>query len=84
MAPQVCDSSSAVAFLYDTRLKFLENGEGGGKGAPMSCAMVYWGTDYEKFSAIFSEFGAVVPLKHLHDRDIGPKKAAKRGRTLFK
>ena len=39
----------AVCFLYDTRLKFLVNGENGGKGAPMSCAMVYWGDDYEHF-----------------------------------
>ena len=35
--------AAAVCFLYDTRLKFLVNGREGGKGAPMSCAMVYWG-----------------------------------------
>ena len=35
--------ATAVAFLYDTRLRFLENGRDVGKGAPMSCAMVYWG-----------------------------------------
>ena len=33
----------AICFLYDTRLKFLENGKDIGKGAPMACAMIYWG-----------------------------------------
>ena len=48
----------AVAFLYDTRLRFLVNGRDGGKGAPMSCAMVYWGLQYERFEKIFVRFGA--------------------------
>ena len=35
--------ATAVCFLYDTRLRFLVEGRDEGKGAPMSCAMVYWG-----------------------------------------
>ena len=42
-----------VCFLYETRLKFLENGDEEGKGAPMSCAMIYWGQNYEKFFDMF-------------------------------
>ena len=80
----VFGAATAVAFLYDTRLKFLVNGENGGKGAPMSCAMVYWGSDYKKFLDVFSEFGAVVPLEHLHDMEIGNGKATDRARKLFK
>lgn len=54
--------ASAVAFLYDTRLKFLENGQECGKGAPMACAMVYWGKRDTTFHQVFSNFGAVVFL----------------------
>jgi len=68
----VWGAATAVAFLYDTRLKFLVNGQGGGKGAPMSCAMVYWGSDYSRFANIFTKFGAVVKLTHLHGKQIGP------------
>lgn len=57
--------ATAVCFLYDTRLKFLENGLGGGKGAPMACAMIYWGHDYGKFRSIFTKFGAVVDIRSL-------------------
>ncbi len=63
--------ATAVSFLYDTRLKFLENGQDGGKGAPMSCAMVYWGGNYERFENIFIRFGAVTDLRHLHNKTIG-------------
>lgn len=55
----------AIAFLYDTRLKFLVNGKDEGKGAPMSCAMVYWGSRYERFAQIFTPHGAVVDLRCL-------------------
>ncbi len=54
--------ATAVCFLYDTRLKFLVNGKDKGKGAPMSCAMIDWGKDYQKFFQVFLEFGAVVDL----------------------
>lgn len=61
----------AVCFLYDTRLKFLVNGLDEGKGAPMSCAMVYWGENYDKFFEIFIEHGAVIDLSPLIGRVVG-------------
>jgi hypothetical protein len=70
----VFGEAKAVSFLYDTRLKFLENGEDTGKGAPMACAMVYWGNNYEKFFEIFMEFGAVVDLTNLQGEKIGKKR----------
>ena len=60
--------ATAVCFLYDTRLKFLENGNGNGKGAPMACAMVYWGKNFDLFFNVFAEFGAVVDLRSLLDK----------------
>jgi hypothetical protein len=67
----VWGAATAVAFLYDTRLRFLVDGRDGGKGAPMSCAMVYWGPRYERFERVFLPFGAVVDVRHLHDREVG-------------
>ncbi len=67
----VWGAATAVAFLYDTRLKFLVDGKDGGKGAPMACAMVYWGSDYERFEKAFIRFGAVVDVRHLHGRPVG-------------
>lgn len=61
----------AVCFLYDTRLRFLEHGFDGGKGAPMSCAMIYWGRDYDSFLDVFLHFGAVLDLRPLLGRQIG-------------
>jgi hypothetical protein len=61
----VFGKAKAVCFLYDTRLKFLVNGQNGGKGAPMSCAMIYWGEEYERFLRVFREFGAVLRLDEL-------------------
>lgn len=55
--------ATAVCFLYDTRLRFLVKGKDGGKGAPMACAMIYWGTNYKRFQRIFMEFGAVVDIR---------------------
>ena len=69
----VFGAARAVAFLYDTRLRFLENGKETGKGAPMACAMVYWGSRYERFEKMFIGFGAVVDLHHLQGRSIGCK-----------
>ncbi len=63
--------ATGVCFLYDTRLKFLVNGQNGGKGAPMSCAMIYWGTDFDKFFSYFQEFGAVVDLRNLVGKKFG-------------
>ncbi len=67
----VFGQARAVCFLYDTRLKFLENGSGAGKGAPMACAMIYWGGDYDKFYDVFIEHGAVVDLSSLQREEIG-------------
>ena len=61
----VFGKARSICFLYDTRLKFLVNGENGGKGAPMSCAMVYWGTNHDKFASIFKKFGAVLSLEEV-------------------
>jgi len=67
----VWGAATAVAFLYDTRLRFLVQGEDGGKGAPMSCAMIYWGKRYDLFEKIFLRFGAVVDLRHLRGKKVG-------------
>ncbi|MCI4442766.1 MAG: hypothetical protein JHC39_04595 [Lentimicrobium sp.] len=70
----VFGQARAICFLYDTRLKFLENGQDTGKGAPMSCAMIYWGHDYNKFYDIFIDFGAVVDIENLQKKKIGNKR----------
>ncbi len=57
--------AAGVCFLYDTRLKFLINSCNGGKGAPMACAMIYWGKHFNKFLSVFNKFGAVVDLRKL-------------------
>jgi hypothetical protein len=61
----VFGKARSVCFLADTRLKFLVGGKDGGKGAPMACCMVYWGTDHERFRRIFGKYGAVLPLDEL-------------------
>ncbi len=61
----------AVCFLYDTRLKFLEDGLDTGKGAPMACAMVYWGSNYKTFFKVFINHGAVIDLSNLKEESIG-------------
>lgn len=63
----VWGKARAICFLYDTRLRFLENGKDHGKGAPMSCAMVYWGEHYCRFFETFIEYGAVVDIENLHE-----------------
>jgi hypothetical protein len=60
-----------ICFLYDTRLKFLENGKNGGKGAPMACAMIYWGNNSKRFYNVFIEHGAVVDISNLIGESIG-------------
>ena len=70
----VFGQANAICFLYDTRLKFLENGKDVGKGAPMSCAMIYWGDNYDRFYDVFIEHGAVVDISNLIGEDIGAKR----------
>jgi hypothetical protein len=67
----VFTKATAICFLYDTRLKFLENGQDTGKGAPMACSMVYWGDNYETFYDTFIEHGAVVDIRNLIGESIG-------------
>ncbi|MCX6006121.1 MAG: DNA N-6-adenine-methyltransferase [Chloroflexi bacterium] len=67
----VYGKATAICFLYDTRLRFLVNGKNEGKGAPMSCAMVYWGNKYERFYQTFISFGAVVNIENLRGVEIG-------------
>ena len=70
-ADRVFGRAKAICFLYDTRLKFLENGLDIGKGAPMSCSMIYWGERFDEFYKEFINFGAVVDLTNLKGEAIG-------------
>ena len=63
--------ATGVCFLYDTRLKFLVDGRDEGKGAPMSCAMIYWGKNYDRFFEVFIRYGAVFDLRPLYGKQIG-------------
>jgi len=67
----VYGKATGICFLFDTRLRFLVNGKDAGTGAPMSCAMIYWGTAFERFSQVFMRFGAVVNIENLRGVDIG-------------
>lgn len=67
----VFGKATAICFLYDTRLRFLENGLDVGKGAPMACAIIYWGEKFEYFFEVFIEFGAVINISNLHNQEIG-------------
>lgn len=70
----VFTQAAGVCFLYDTRLRFLENGQDVGKGAPMACAMVYWGHRYDHFFDVFIEHGAVVDVRSLQEVKIGAER----------
>ena len=67
----VFGAATAVAFLYDTRLRFLVDGKDEGKGAPMSCAMVYWGKHFSRFDDVFTPYGAVLDLRDLQGKPMG-------------
>lgn len=67
----VWGNATAVCFLYDTRLRFLVEGKDEGKGAPMSCAMIYWGDNFEHFFEVFTQFGAVVDTRIQHGLYLG-------------
>lgn len=66
----VFGQATAICFLYDTRLKFLENGRPSTKGAPMACAMIYWGKNYHNFFYVFIRHGAVADVRPLHGLSI--------------
>ncbi len=79
----VFTKAKEICFLYDTRLRFLENGQDVGKGAPMACAMIYWGNDYPKFLRVFKDHGAVVDISNLQDENVSatvnkPQRASKK------
>jgi len=67
----VFGKAASICFLNGTRLKFLENGKNCGKGAPMSCAMIYWGNNYKRFYDVFIYYGAVVDVRPLKGEQIG-------------
>lgn len=67
----VFGEAAAVCFLYDTRLRFLVSGRDEGKGAPMSCAMIYWGKSYKRFFDVFIRHGATLDLRPLQGKQIG-------------
>jgi hypothetical protein len=52
-------------------LRFLSDGKDEGKGAPMSCAMIYWGKTYSRFFDVFIHYGAVVNMENLQGVKIG-------------
>jgi hypothetical protein len=76
----VWGAATAIAFLHDTRLKFLVDGDPNNKGAPMSCAMVYWGTKLSLFQQTFAKHGAVVDVREVH----GQMRTATRQLSLVK
>ena len=63
--------AEAICFLYDTRLRFLEDGIDRGKGAPMACCLVYWGNNYRRFAEQFMIYGAVTNISNLKQVRIG-------------
>jgi hypothetical protein len=67
----VYGKAAAICLLYDTRLRFLVEGKDGGKGAPMSCALIYWGHHFERFFQVFIKFGAVMNIENLKGVEIG-------------
>lgn len=58
--------ASAICFLSAPRLRFYVNGIEDPKGAPMACAVIYYGKNFKKFSEIFKEHGAVIPLQNIY------------------
>lgn len=70
--------ADGVCFLYDTRLRFLVDGKDEGKGAPMSCAMIYWGSLFPRFEEVFLAHGAVVDLSGLHGKPVGEARDERR------
>jgi len=60
----VFPKATLICFLNDTRLRFLENGQDVGKGAPMACCIVYYGKYKNKFIEMFSNYGSIVETKN--------------------
>jgi len=66
----VFTQAKGVCFLYDTRLRFLVKGIDIGKGAPMACAMIYWGDNFQQFYNVFIQYGAVIDISNLINESI--------------
>ncbi len=66
--------ADAICFLYDTRLRFLVEGRDEGKGAPMACCLIYWGSRIDEFQSNFDTFGATVRIDDLKGRKLGRNK----------
>jgi len=73
--------ADSICFLSDTRLKFINGTKN--KGAPMACAMVYWGKHGSKFYKIFSKYGAVVDITSLKKKGWVSPDLINKTRTLF-
>jgi len=54
--------AQAICFLADSRFKFYLNGKQDPKGAPMACALIYYGDKWGSFADEFKQYGTVVPL----------------------
>lgn len=66
--------AKGVCFLYVPRLRFFIGGSEDPKGAPMSCAVVYYGRSFEVFAQEFSKHGATLPLEGVHLPDRQPRR----------
>jgi len=55
-------TATSICFLSDSRVKFLENGVEGGKGSPMACCVVYWGSNISGFSEEFKQHGFIMEI----------------------
>lgn len=67
----VFGKATGICFLYDTRLKFWINGKLDEKGAPMSCAMIYWGDNPQRFIDVFAKYGAALDLTSSQGKNFG-------------
>ncbi len=54
--------ATAICFLYEPRVRFYIGGVEDPKGAPMSCAIIYYGQHLGRFANEFRQHGAVIPL----------------------
>lgn len=70
--------ASHVCFLADTRLKFRINGSEVGKGAPMACAIIYWGQNKKRFYQVFSDSGAIADISGLINSETSVKRESQR------
>ncbi len=72
--------ATAICFLYQPRLRFYIAGREDPKGAPMSCAMIYYGDNFDGFADAFRDHGAVVPLREA----VLPREAAMFSRSAVR